>query len=229
MFTGLVREIGRLNAVRAGGAVTRLGIEAPLSAPGLALGDSLAVDGVCLTVVAAGRGRVEVEAVAETRRVATLGDWRPGRRLHLEPALRAGDPLGGHLVLGHVDGVGEVLRRERRGAGLVLTVALPGALAAHLLPKGSVALDGVSLTLDEGPFTDRFTVWLVPHTLAATKLGDLRRGDRVNIETDVLAKSGRGAETAPGTEAPEPKPALRIEDLRARGFGRSGRGRRYGG
>lgn len=230
MFTGLVREIGTVKALRRRGELTDLVLDAPASAPGLGLGDSLAVDGICLTVTRIHGGRVTVEAVAETRRITTLGGWRSGRRVHLEPALKAGDPLGGHLVLGHVDGVGKVESARRAEGGLVLRISVPPELRTQLLPKGSIAVDGVSLTLDRGPFADGFSLRIIPHTLAETRFASLRPGDLVNLETDVLAKAAaRG--TAP--ETPDERPAasgpLDGDRIRGMGFRRSGRGGRYGG
>ena len=186
MFTGLVREIGRVHRLERRGGVTLVEIEAPLVArppEGPAVGDSLAVNGICLTVVRVAATRLSVEASAETRRVTTLADWRVGGRVHLEPALRAGDALGGHFVLGHVDGTGHLQRMERRGAAASMTVTLARALARRLLPKGSIAVDGVSLTLDEGPFEDRFTVTLIPHTLGATRFASLAPGARLNLSS----------------------------------------------
>jgi riboflavin synthase alpha subunit len=210
MFTGLVREVGRLRALSSRAAITRLAIDAPRTAPTLAAGDSLAVNGICLTVTRLAGRRVEVEATAETRRVTTLGQWAAGDDVHIEPSLTAGDPVGGHFVLGHVDGVGRVLALERRGAAALLRVRLGPVLAAQLLPKGSIAVDGVSLTLDEGPFRDAFAVTLVPHTLAVTRLGRLGPGDEVNVELDVLAKAAR--------RPAERGPALTLASLLARGW-----------
>ncbi len=223
MFTGLVREIGTLRAATRRGAVTRLIVAAPGCAPRLAPGDSLAVNGICLTVAARRGPLVTLEAVAETRRVTTLGEWRAGRRVHLEPALRVGEGLDGHFVQGHVDGTGRVVAHERRPGAWRLTVALPVALARGLVPKGAVAVDGVSLTLDDRPPGDRFTVSLVPRTLAATCLGVLRPGDAVNIELDALARAAAHAGAAGAGGAPEPpRAALTLADLLSRGFGRGG-------
>jgi riboflavin synthase alpha subunit len=158
---------------------------------------------------------VTVDAMAETLRVTTLGDWRPGRRVHLEPALRAGDRLGGHLVLGHVDGVGTVRGATRRGGQLRLSVAYPEPLGAWLLPKGSIAVDGVSLTLDEQPVGGVFTVNLIPHTMRETRLGELRPGDRVNLEADVLAK-GAGRDASPEG----PRSRLTVDRILNRGWRR---------
>ena len=177
MFTGLIRELGTVKVLARHGDVTRIDIEAPLLAPDLALGDSLAVQGICLTVTKRRGTRVSVEAAAETRRLTTLSRWRVGQPVHLEPALAVGDKLGGHLVLGHVDGLGRIAARRVAGRSLFLTVKLGPALARYLLPKGSVALDGVSLTVDSGPFRDRFTVNVIPHTLGVTCLENLQVAD----------------------------------------------------
>ena len=201
MFTGIVRELGRLLTIRTRGGITRLEIEAPGVAGELHIGDSLAVNGVCLTVTRLASPRVGADATAETRRVSTLMRWRVGDVVHLEPALRAGDALGGHFVLGHVDGTGRVARLERRAGAAWMTVMVDSRLAAHLLPKGSIAVDGVSLTLDEGPFPGRFTVTLVPHTLAFTRFGRVAVGELVNIELDVLAKAAAARPATPNSIA----------------------------
>ena len=199
MFTGLVREVGRVSRLQREAGVTRIEVEAPLTArppdgPPPRVGDSVAVNGICLTVVRIAGTRVHVEATAETRRVTTLADWRVGTGVHLEPSLRAGDPIGGHFVLGHVDGTGRLERLRRLGGAGAMTVALRPDLAARLLPKGSIAVDGVSLTLDEGPFDGRFTVTLIPHTLSATRFARLAPGTRLNLELDVLSKAARAQE-----------------------------------
>lgn len=226
MFTGLIREIGTLQRTARRAGMTELQIAAPGTAPSLKLGDSVAVDGMCLTVTREGRRAFTVEASAETRRLTTLGDWRSGRRVHLEPALRAGDALDGHLVQGHVDGTGRVLRLTRGTGTWDLTVGLPPELARFLTPRGSVAIDGVSLTVDEGPFVDRFTVNLIPHTVQQTHFDRLRTGQRVNLEMDVLVKAARtGAawdaeSNAPVGGAERPAAGLTLERLLAHGFGR---------
>jgi riboflavin synthase alpha subunit len=191
MFTGLVRELGTLRAVSRRGGNTLLEIHAPLTAARLAVGASLAVNGICLTVTRRRGALVAVTAAAETRRVTTLPRWRAGDRLHLEPALRAADTLDGHLVLGHVDGVGRVVGYRRSGGSVFMGVAPPSELMRFLMPKGSVAVDGVSLTMDAGPFRDRFTVNLIPHTLVATNFARVRVGQAVNLEMDVLVKAAR--------------------------------------
>jgi riboflavin synthase len=223
MFTGIIREIGVLRGMSPRGDVLRLALAAPLTAAAVRIGDSVAVNGICLTVTGARTGVFSVEAAAETRRLSTLGNWRAGKRLHLEPALRAGDGLDGHYVQGHVDGTGKVSAvRAARGGGRLVTIELPPALAANLTPKGSVAVDGVSLTVDEGPFSDRFTINLIPHSLAVTNLGALAVGDAVNLEMDVLVKAARGAgRVAHAAQSPAPSAAapLSLEHLRALGYG----------
>ncbi len=180
------------------------------------MGDSIAVKGICLTVTALSGRVFSVEAATETLRLTTLRQWRRGDRLHLEPALRAGDPLDGHYVQGHVDGTGTVSNIRKAGGSLLVTVELPAELATYLTPKGSVAMDGVSLTVDEGPFDGSFTVNLIPHTLAATTFSGLRQGHRVNLEMDVLVKAARGS----GGARQEQQPALTMDRLLAKGFGR---------
>jgi len=219
MFTGIIREIGVLRGMSPQGDVLRLALAAPRTAASVKIGDSVAVNGICLTVTGVRTGVFSVEAAAETRRLTTLGTWRAGSRLHLEPALRAGDGLDGHYVQGHIDGTGTVTAvRAARGGGRLVTIVLPRALAVNLPPKGSVAVDGVSLTVDEGPFRDRFTINLIPHSLAVTNLGALAVGDAVNLEMDVLVKAARGAGQAahrmPAAAAP-----LTLEHLRALGYG----------
>jgi riboflavin synthase len=176
VFTGLVREVGRVTSFEGG----RLVVEAATRA---ALGDSIAVDGVCLTVVDDGDGRLAFDVVPET-----LARVKPfGESVNLEPALRAGEPLGGHYVQGHVDGVGSVTSVEPEADGARVRIEAPGELRRYLVEKGSIAVDGVSLTVaavDESGFE----VALIPHTLAETTLSRLAPGDPVNLEADVLAK-----------------------------------------
>ena len=176
MFTGLVREVGQV-ASFAGG---RLVVEAATDA---ALGDSVAIDGVCLTVVESGGGRLAFDVVPET-----LERVKPfGARVNVEPALRAGDPLGGHQVQGHVDGVGRVAVVEPEGDGARVRIEAPPELLRYCVEKGSITVDGVSLTV-AAVDASGFEVALIPHTLAATTLSRLEPGDSVNLEADVLAK-----------------------------------------
>ncbi len=187
MFTGLIREVGRVAAVDGGADGVRLTIEAPATAREARPGDSIALSGVCLTVVDRTDGRLAFDAVPETLARSSLRTLEPGSRVNVEPALRAGEPLGGHYVQGHVDGVGRVRSVEPEGDGRRIWVDAPAGLMRYVVEKGSVAVEGTSLTvagLDEGGFA----VALIPHTLGETTLGELGPGDPVNLETDVLAK-----------------------------------------
>lgn len=188
MFTGIVESVGTVLECAATGAHTRrLEVATTLPVERLPEGASIAVDGVCLTVVARAVGRFEADLGPETLARTTLAHLRPGQRVHLERPLAAGDPLGGHLVSGHVDDVGRVVSVDLRGAACDLVIAAPDALARYLVAKGSVAVDGVSLTLNTVDNT-RFGVTLIPHTIAVTNLARRAVGDAVNLEVDPIAK-----------------------------------------
>ncbi len=197
MFTGIITDIGRIRSIEARGD-TRMVIETAFDTATIAMGGSIACSGACLTVVETGAGWFAVDASAETLSRTTLGAWREGDPVNLERALRAGDELGGHFVAGHVDGVTEILDRAPDGDSLRFTFALPDWLRSTIAPKGSVTLDGVSLTVNEVA-RDRFGVNVIPHTQSATTLGAARPGQRVNVEIDVLARyvaralAGQGA------------------------------------
>jgi riboflavin synthase len=180
MFTGLVREVGRVASFEDG----RLRIESQLAA---AIGDSVSINGCCLTVVDGDRRTLAFDAVPETLARTTLGRLEPGAGVNLEPALRAGEPLGGHYVQGHVDGVGSVRSVEWEGDGKRAWFDSPGEVLRYCVEKGSVTVDGVSLTV-AGLDENGFAVALVPHTLSVTTLGALEPGNEVNLEADVLAK-----------------------------------------
>ena len=187
MFTGIVREIGRVAAVEGDAAGVWLEIEAPATAHGVAPGDSVSISGVCLTAVTVANGRLSFQAVPETLSRTSLEHLAADSRVNVEPAIRAGEPLGGHYVQGHVDGVGRVRAVEPEGEGQRVTIDTPAELLRYLVEKGSITVDGVSLTvaaLDDAGFA----VALIPHTLAETTLGDLAAGAAVNLEADVLAK-----------------------------------------
>jgi riboflavin synthase len=188
MFTGIVAAMGTVASAGAGNGVRRLAIETGgLATAGWKAGESVAVCGVCLTLVEVGAGRFEAELSGETLARTTLGRLAPGSRVNLEPALAAGSALGGHLVTGHVDGVATVLGCREDGGALQATIEAPVALARFIAEKGSVTLDGVSLTV--GRVTDaRFEIHLVPHTRAATTLGALAAGDALNLEVDLVAR-----------------------------------------
>jgi len=184
MFTGIVEEMGRV-ASRAG---SRLVLEARVALEGTELGSSVAVNGVCLTVVGREDGRLAFDVGPETFAVSALGDLDPGDHVNLERPLRLGDFVGGHLVQGHVDGVGLVVDLTRQAETARLTIEWRDqALAPLLIPQGSVAVDGVSLTVAQLNARD-FEIMIIPHTLAATTLGGLRKGQRVNLEMDMIGK-----------------------------------------
>jgi riboflavin synthase alpha subunit len=186
MFTGLIEGVGRVASADTAGEGGRIRITSPLAAE-LRPGDSIAVNGVCLTAAAVQDGTFDADLSPETRRVTTLGSAAPGRRLNLERPLRADARIGGHFVLGHVDGVGRVVSVTPQGDCLWLELDGPSALAPCLISKGSIAVDGVSLTI-AALSGDRISIQLVPFTIAHTALGDLRPGDAVNLEGDVLGK-----------------------------------------
>lgn len=187
MFTGIISDLGRLIS-REGGRFT---IATSYRPEGIALGASIACDGCCLTVVdvtAVANGAVFVVDVSnETLSRTILGDWTPGRRINLERALRAGDELGGHIVSGHVDDVGQVVASRPDGESRRFTIEAPAALARYIASKGSIALDGISLTVNEVDDC-RFGINIIPHTLTHTTLGDRKPGDRVNLEVDLFAR-----------------------------------------
>mgnify|MGYP000135593905 CR=1 FL=1 len=187
MFTGIVEAMGQVVALEARPGGGRLRVRVPSEFTDLAPGRSLAVDGVCLTVVAVEGDTVLFDLAAETLRRTTLGRLRPGARVNLERPLATGERLGGHFVQGHVDGVGTVTRVTPEGEGIWMEVSLPPGLARYVAEKGSLALDGVSLTVAAAE-DDRCAVALIPHTLAVTTLGRKGPGDLVNVEVDILAK-----------------------------------------
>ena len=185
MFTGIVRELGTVVSVEGEGSI-RLELDAPETARGVRTGDSVAVSGVCLTVVSVEGGRLAFDAVPETLSRTSLGALEPGARVNVEPALRAGEPLGGHYVQGHVDGVGSVVSLAPEGEGARLVLSVP-ELVRYCVEKGSLTVEGVSLTV-AAVDDDGVEIALVPHTLEVTTLGQLAPGDTVNVEVDVLGK-----------------------------------------
>ena len=194
MFTGIVTDIGRVRSLtRPEGGDTRYEIETAYYTAGIAIGASIACSGVCLTAVETGPGWFAVEASDETLSCTTLGEWREGRRINLERALRAQDELGGHIVSGHVDTVGRVVSRTPASGSEVYRFAVGRPFGRFIAPKGSVAVDGVSLTVNavedrvDGGGT-RFSVNLIPHTLAVTSLGDLQQDSPFNLEVDLMAR-----------------------------------------
>lgn len=187
MFTGLIQDVGVVDAVRGKGTFAAITLSSKLADESLGLGDSLAVNGVCLTAVECCKGRVTLEAVAETLQRTNIGALHQGGEVNLERPLRLGDRLDGHWVLGHVDTVVDVQSVMRVGPSRVMRVSVGAKWLCYIVEKGSVALDGVSLTvslIDEVGFE----VSLVPHTLKSCTLGEKKAGDRLNLETDILAK-----------------------------------------
>ena len=187
MFTGIVRELGRVVSADGGADGVTLVIEAPAAATDTTVGQSVSINGCCLTVESIESQRMSFHAVPETLAHSTMGRLRAGDRVNVELAVRAGDTLGGHYVQGHVDAVGRVQSVEAEGEGLRVFVEAPEDVLRYCVEKGSVTVDGVSLTVAELA-EDAFAVALVPHTLKATTLAELAPGREVNLETDVLAK-----------------------------------------
>jgi riboflavin synthase len=188
MFTGLVEKLGTVREIRSDGSGgARIRIEEPAYAPELTLGESVAVNGACLTVVAIGEDWFEFQIGPESLARTNLGQLQVESRVNLERSLRVGDRLGGHFVQGHVDAVGSILSRDMQGEWEMVWFSCPAELTRLLVEKGSIAVDGVSLTLVEVR-ADRFLVMLIPHTLRETTLGAKRAGDPVNLEADMIAK-----------------------------------------
>jgi len=183
MFTGIVRELGTVEAVEQGESGVRIGVRAPDTAGRTAVGDSVSVNGVCLTAVEVGDGVIGFDAVPETLRRSSLGRLEPGASVNVEPALRAGEPFGGHFVQGHVDGIGRVLRADDEG----LEIEAPEEILRYCVEKGSITVEGVSLTI-AALGGQSFGVALIPHTREVTTLGGAAEGDELNLEVDVLAK-----------------------------------------
>jgi len=187
VFTGLIEEMGKIERLVKGPQSARLTVAAQLVPEGLRVGDSVAVNGVCLTVTAPGQRAFTADVMAETLARSNLGQLVPGEQVNLERALRFGDRVGGHLVSGHVDGVGSITRKEQHDIAVVVTVAAPGEVLRYVASKGSVAVDGISLTV-VAVQEDWFSVSLIPHTYRNTTLGGKENGAPVNLEVDVLAR-----------------------------------------
>jgi riboflavin synthase len=192
MFTGIVTDVGKVLAVAERDNVRRFSVESAYDPDTISIGASIACAGVCLTVVSCAKGVeggsvFEVDAAPETLRVTTASEWREGTLMNLERSLRIGDELGGHLVSGHVDGLATVLAREEFGDATHYAFAAPSHLARFIAPKGSVALDGTSLTVN-GVSGNRFDCMLIPHTMGATTWGRRQAGDRVHLEVDQIAR-----------------------------------------
>jgi riboflavin synthase len=187
MFTGIVQAVGTVRAVRRTGAETRVTIAATGDFAGLLVGESICVNGVCLTAVAADASGFEADVSAATASCSTLGALRDGSRVNLERSLRATDRLGGHLVSGHVDGIGRIAKLVEVGGSMQLEVAAPAALSRYICPKGSICMDGVSLTVNEVAGAN-FSVNLIPHTRERTIMAGYAAGTEVNLEVDLIAR-----------------------------------------
>jgi riboflavin synthase len=200
MFTGIVQAVGRLRAREPRGGDVRLDFEAPASLlAGAAVGDSIAVNGVCLTAVTITSGAFAADISSETIARTTLGALEPGASVNLEASLRAGEPISGHFVSGHVDATARILTLREDARALALEIELPPAVAPFVVEKGSIAVDGVSLTVNVVT-PDRFGVMIIPHTRAVTLIGGYRTGTRVNLEADLIARYLRGL-LPPGRDA----------------------------
>lgn len=187
MFTGLVEERGRVAGIEERPDGRRFRIDAPLVASDARVGDSIAVSGCCLTVIAADAGGFSIEAVPETLRRTTLGAWRMGDGVNLERSLKLDQRLGGHIVQGHVDGVGVIREVAPEGDGRRVRIEIPETLRGYVAEKGSLTVDGISLTV-AGLEPDGCEIAYIPHTLAVTTAGGYRAGDRVNLEVDLMAR-----------------------------------------
>jgi riboflavin synthase len=187
MFTGLVVETGELLSLKRAGESARLTLRAPAVGPAAQIGDSIAVNGCCLTVTARDGGVLGFDLLAETLRLTNLGDLAPGAKVNLEPALGAAAKLGGHFVQGHVDTTAEMLDLSPHGQDFRLEIALPAEFAHLVAFKGSIAVDGISLTVAEVKDAS-FVCWIIPHTREVTNLAARKKGERVNLEFDLLAK-----------------------------------------
>ncbi|WP_327282427.1 MULTISPECIES: riboflavin synthase [unclassified Streptomyces] len=187
MFTGIVEELGEVTAVEQLSEASRFRLRGPVVTDGAKHGDSIAVNGVCLTVVETADGEFTADVMQETLNRSSLGALRAGSRVNLERPMALGGRLGGHLVQGHVDGTGEILSRTPSEHWEIVKVSLPASLARYVVEKGSITVDGVSLTVVEAA-ADHFSISLIPTTLALTTLGIKKPGDPVNLEVDVLAK-----------------------------------------
>lgn len=215
MFTGLVQDLGLLRAIRVEGSGARLEIQTSLDTSDFQLGESIAVNGACLTVERLHDHLFEVVAGAETLARSTTSAWRPRQRLHLERALRLGDRMGGHWVQGHVDAVGVLERVIKASESVILWVAIPPEARRYIIEKGSICIDGVSLTVNEMS-TSSIRVNIIPHTWSSTRFAELSTGERVNIEVDILARYVEGLLS--GRASSQVSAGLDLRKLQENGF-----------
>ncbi len=198
MFTGLIEELGEIRSVRRGADSARLDIAASKVLLGSKIGDSIAVNGVCLTITAAGSDHFTADVMTTTLKKSSLGQLTVGQKVNLERALAVGDRFGGHIVSGHIDGVASIIEKKKADIALIIKLRPAGYLLSYILAQGSVALDGISLTVAE-KFADSFSISLIPHTMEATTLALKKVGDIVNIETDIIGKYVESMLKRPGT------------------------------
>ena len=187
MFTGIIEGLGTIAGIRSAGQGKRLTIEADFPLDRTKIGDSISVSGACLTAVKIDGKRFEVDVSPETLQITTFGQAKVGERLNIERALRLSDRIDGHLVSGHIDGVGIVKKRESLSNAIIVTIGVDESLTQYMIAKGSVAMDGISLTINARE-SDNFSVSVIPHTAQLTTIGFKNKGDRVNIETDMIGK-----------------------------------------
>lgn len=217
MFTGIIEEIGRVKKIQRGTDSVRLTLEGETVLKDVKLGDSIAVNGICLTVVSFNERFFAVDVMAETLRKTNLEELKPGDRVNLERALQVGDRLGGHIVSGHIDGVGVITRRQREDIAIITEVKAPAEVMRYVVKKGSIAVDGISLTVVDCA-EDSFQVSLIPHTAGLTTLGYKKHGERVNLEADII---GKYIDRLMGFREPGPEgssPGLTMELLARNGF-----------
>ena len=187
MFTGIIEGLGTIAGIRSSGQGKRLTVEADFSLDQTKIGDSISVSGACLTAVKIDGKRFEVDVSPETLQITTFGQAKVGERLNIERAMRLSDRIDGHLVSGHIDGVGIVKKRESLSNAIIVTIGVDESLTQYMIAKGSVAMDGISLTINARE-SDNFSVSVIPHTAQLTTIGFKNKGDRVNIETDMIGK-----------------------------------------
>lgn len=217
MFTGIVEEVGAITALDKGPSLARMTILASTVLDGLKIGESVSVNGVCLTVVALGERTFTVDAAAETLAVTTLGDLAVGAPVNLERAMKLDQRLGGHLVAGHVDGIGAVRARRQEGDTTFLTIEAPPDVLRYCIHKGSITVDGISMTINE--VADRTVgIAVIPHTAKVTTLGHKNVGDRVNLESDLIGKYVERLLQERGQPSPKPAPVIDREYLQKRGL-----------
>lgn len=218
MFTGLIMEAGTVHSLEMRGPSGTLEITCSEVHKDASLGDSIAVNGVCLTVTSIRNGILSFDVSFATLESTNLGTLRRGERVNLEPSLRLNSKLGGHFVTGHVESVGTIRSVTQTGNAVTFEIAAPASLLQYLIPKGSVAVDGISLTVVD-VLTDAFTLVIIPHTADITTIGRKRVGDTVNLESDLLAKYvARCIQNTPAAHTPEQRDATLMDSLRRSGF-----------